>query len=280
MNNYLDLLEDVLTNGATSPNRTGVSARRVFGRHLEFDLAVGFPLVTTRRIDFDSMVAELLFFLSGETNLKYLAPVAHKWWKPWADSEGNLGPIYGHQWRNFGGEYKNVHGGGEIPNRGAVGVDQYSNLIEQLKTDPTGRRHVVTLWNPKDLPHQSLPCCHGTTIQFFATGRRLSCHMHQRSADVFLGLPVNIASYALLLTIVARATRLRAGKLTISLGDTHLYENHLVQANTQLRRRECRASEPDLFLGARVTDIANLNAEDIRIENYDPMPHIPAKVAI
>lgn len=266
---YHSLLADVLTNGSYRLDRTGVGARSVFGRQMRFPMADGFPLVTTKKLHVKSVIVELLWFLRGDTNVKWLQDRGVSIWDEWADPDGELGPVYGKQWRSWA-----APGGGSI--------DQISQLIDSLKTNPWSRRHIVSAWNPADVGEMALPPCH-CLFQFFVEpspvgAHRLSLQLYQRSADVFLGVPFNIASYALLLAMVAQVTGLAAGDFIHTLGDAHLYENHIEQAQTQLLRTP--RPLPRLELNPAVEDLFAFTAEDIAFEGYDPHPAIKAAVAV
>jgi len=261
---YLDLLRDVLANGFDSENRTGVRARGVFGRQIRCDLADGFPLLTTKKVHFKSIAVELLWFIKGLTNVGWLQERGVTIWDEWADEDGELGPVYGKQWRRW-----------ETPD-GRV-VDQLARVVEQIRTHPESRRHVVSAWNPAEVDAMALPPCH-TLYQFHVARGRLSLQLYQRSADLFLGVPFNIASYALLLAMTAQATGLEPGEFVHTFGDAHIYENHMDQVAEQLSR-EPRAL-PRLTLNPKVSDLFAFEYEDIAIEGYDPHPRIPAPVAV
>jgi thymidylate synthase len=263
MRQYLDLLDHVLTNGARKSDRTGTGTRSVFGYQMRFDLAEGFPLVTTKKLHLRSIIHELLWFLRGETNVAYLRDNGVSIWNEWADEDGELGPVYGKQWRSWEGA------GGE--------VDQMSGVIEQIKHNPDSRRLIVSAWNVSDVPRMALPPCH-LLFQFYVAEGRLSCQLYQRSADVFLGVPFNIASYALLTMMVAQATGLQPGDFIHTLGDAHLYDNHLEQAALQLTRQP--RPLPTMRLNPAVTDLFAFQFEDFSLENYEPHPHIKAPVAV
>ncbi len=264
MRQYLDLLRDVLENGAEKSDRTGTGTRSLFGRQLRFDLTDGFPLVTTKKLHTKSIVHELLWFLRGETNIRYLKENGVSIWDEWADAEGNLGPVYGKQWRSW---------------QGADGktIDQIAWLIDEIKRNPDSRRLVVNAWNVADLPQMALAPCH-CLFQFHVAGGRLSCQLYQRSADVFLGVPFNIASYALLTHLVAQVCGLQPGDFVHSFGDVHLYNNHIEQARTQLVREPLPL--PKLKLDPDVRSIFAFRFADIAIEGYQSHPAIKAKVAV
>src|SRR5271166_278315 len=264
MQAYLDLLRTVRDHGVKRGDRTGTGTLGLFGHQLRFDLSRGFPLVTTKKLHVKSIVHELLWFLSGDTNTGYLKAHGVSIWDEWADERGNLGPIYGAQWRSWP-----AHGGGAI--------DQIAGVERSLKSDPHSRRHIVTAWNPADLSSMALAPCH-CLFQFYAAGGRLSCQLYQRSADVFLGVPFNIASYALLTLMVAQVTGLEPGEFVHTLGDAHLYLDHLEQAKLQLTRSPRRL--PKMLLNPAVTDLLAFRYEDFVLEGYDPHPHIRAKVAV
>ncbi len=266
---YLDLLREVLETGVDRADRTGVGTRGVFGRQMRFDLSAGFPLLTTKRVHFKSVVLELLWFLQGSTNVRWLQERGCTIWDEWADADGELGPVYGRQWRSWA-----------TPDGGSI--DQIARLVEGLKTNPYGRRHVVSAWNPADVDDMALPPCH-CLFQFHVTPvdggpGRLSCQLYQRSADIFLGVPFNIASYALLTHMVAQVTGLEVGDFVHTLGDSHLYLNHLEQAELQLSRQPRAA--PRLRLNPAVTDLFAFAAEDVALDGYDPHPAIKAPVAV
>lgn len=263
MKQYLELLKDVYENGEERPDRTGTGVKTVFGRQIRIDLNEGFPLLTTKKMAYDSMVHELLWFISGSTNYKDLPESVHKWWDKWADPDGNLGPIYGKQLR-ASGERK---------------VDQLQEVIKSIKNDPYSRRHVISLWNASDLPDQKLPCCHGTVIQFFVSNdRKLSCSTYQRSCDLYLGGAINIASYALLTHMVAEICGLEVGELIYSFGDLHLYSNHYEQAAEQLKREPLPL--PKLYLNPYIEDITQYTKDDIQIAGYKSHPAIKAPLAV
>jgi thymidylate synthase len=260
---YLDLMRHVLEHGHDKSDRTGTGTRSVFGWQARFDLAQGFPLLTTKKLHLRSIIHELLWFLAGDTNVRYLREHGVRIWDEWADADGDLGPVYGHQWRHW------PKAGGE--------VDQIAELIEGLKKNPDSRRHIVSAWNPGDVPKMKLPPCHAL-FQFYVADGRLSCQLYQRSADIFLGVPFNIASYALLTMMVAQVVDLAPGEFVHTFGDAHLYSNHLEQARTQLAR-EPRAL-PTMRLNPRVRDIFGFRFEDFTLDGYDPHPHIAAPVAV
>ena len=264
MKQYLDLLELVRDQGAEKTDRTGTGTRSIFGHQMRFDLAAGFPLVTTKKVHLKSIIYELLWFLRGETNVHWLQEHGVSIWDEWADANGELGPVYGYQWRSW-------------PTQTDGTIDQIANLIRDIKANPDSRRLIVTAWNPADVPRMALPPCH-CLFQFYVADGKLSCQLYQRSADVFLGVPFNIASYALLTMMVAQVTGLKPGDFVHSFGDTHLYSNHLEQARLQLTR-PTRAL-PVMKINPDVKDIFAFRYEDFALEGYDPHPHIKAAVAV
>jgi thymidylate synthase len=261
---YLGLLGEVLERGARKSDRTGTGTLSVFGRQLRFGLEAGFPLLTTKKLHLKSIIYELLWFLRGDTNVKWLQERGVSIWDEWADENGELGPVYGYQWRHW-----RAPGGGEI--------DQIEKLIHSIKSKPDSRRHMVTAWNPADVDRMALPPCHAL-FQFYVAGGRLSCQMYQRSADLFLGVPFNIASYALLTLMVAQVTSLSPGEFILTLGDAHLYLNHLKQAREQLSRAP--RPFPRLRLNPQVKDLAGFRYEDFTLEGYDAHPSIKAPIAV
>jgi thymidylate synthase len=264
MKPYLDLMRHVLERGASKSDRTGTGTRSVFGWQMRFDLAAGFPLLTTKKLHLKSIIHELLWFLRGETNIRYLRENGVRIWDEWAGADGELGPVYGHQWRHW-----SAPGGGEI--------DQIASLVESLKKNPDSRRHVVTAWNPADVARMALPPCHAL-FQFHVADGRLSCQLYQRSADIFLGVPFNVASYALLTMMLAQVCGYRAGDFVHTLGDAHLYDNHLEQARLQLLRAP--RALPTMRIAPDARDIFAFRFEDFTLEGYDPHPHIAAPVAV
>lgn len=275
---YAFLLRRILNNGSDRDDRTGVGTRAVFGHTMEFDLALGFPLLTTKKLHWKSIVAELLWMLSGSTNINDLDATI---WDEWADEAGNLGPVYGHQLRNWTGIKTRIAAehGLTYFERTPVVVDQLTTVIDGIKTDPFGRRHIISLWHPGDVPNMALPPCHGLVIQFFVTADgRLDCQMYQRSADAFLGVPFNVASYALLTMMVAQVTGYRPGRLIWVGGDCHLYSNHFEQARLQLTRKPYLA--PTVVLDPSITNIEDFRPEHIRLTHYEAWPSIKAEVAV
>ncbi len=264
MRQYLDLLQDILDNGTVKTDRTGTGTRSVFGRQMRFDLADGFPLLTTKKLHLKSIIHELLWFLNGDTNVKYLQENGVRIWNEWADADGNLGHIYGYQWRSW-------------PDYRGGSIDQIKEAVEQIRHNPDSRRIIVSAWNVADLPNMNLPPCHAF-FQFYVADGRLSLQLYQRSADTFLGVPFNIASYALLLQMVAQVCGLKAGDFVHTLGDTHIYLDHLDQAHMQLQREPRQL--PRMVINPDVKDIFSFRYEDFRLEGYDPHPHIPAKVSV
>ncbi len=261
---YLDLMRQVLEQGVERGDRTGVGTRSLFGHQMRFDLSRGFPLVTTKKLHLRSIVHELLWFLRGDTNIAYLKENGVSIWDEWADANGDLGPVYGYQWRSW-------------PDPRGGHVDQIAKLLEQLRTNPSSRRLIVSAWNPALVDEMALPPCH-CLFQFYVAEGRLSCQLYQRSADIFLGVPFNIASYALLTMMIAQVTGLEPGDFVHTLGDAHLYLNHLEQAELQLSRTPRPA--PRLVLDPGVDDLFAFRFEHIAIECYDPHPHIKAEVAV
>ncbi len=261
---YLDLLAQVLEHGAKKSDRTGTGTLSVFGRQLRFGLADDFPLLTTKKLHLKSIILELLWFLRGDTNVKWLQERGVSIWNEWADENGELGPVYGYQWRHW-----RTPDGREI--------DQLANVIESIRQKPDSRRHIVSAWNPADVERMALPPCHAL-FQFYVAGGKHSCQMYQRSADLFLGVPFNIASYALLTRMVAQVTGLQAGEFVLTLGDAHLYVNHLEQAREQLSR--AARPFPRIRLNPQVQDLFAFNYEDFTLEGYEPHPAIKAPIAV
>jgi thymidylate synthase len=261
---YLQLLRDILENGAEQDDRTGVGTRSVFGRQLRCDLSKGFPLLTTKKVHFKSIAIELLWFLRGETNVRWLQERGVKIWDEWADENGDLGPVYGKQWRRWEGP-------------DGTEIDQLSNILEQIRSNPASRRLIVSGWNPADVPNMALPPCH-TLYQFNIANGKLSCQLYQRSADMFLGVPFNIASYALLTAMVAKVCGLEPGEYIHTFGDAHIYSNHMDQVSEQLARTP--RALPTLKLNPEANDLFHFEYEDIILEGYDPHPRISAPVAV
>lgn len=264
MQQYHDLLQHILDNGAQKGDRTGTGTISVFGYQSRYDLSEGFPLVTTKKLHLRSIIHELLWFLSGDTNIKYLKENGVKIWDEWADEEGNLGPVYGSQWRSW-------------PTADGRHIDQITNIINQIKKTPNSRRIIVNAWNVAEIENMALPPCHAF-FQFYVADGKLSCQLYQRSADTFLGVPFNIASYALLTMMVAQVCNLKPGDFIHTLGDAHLYSNHIDQARLQLSR-DIRTL-PTMRINPEVTDLFDFKFEDFTLENYDPHPHIKAAVAV
>ena len=264
MQQYLDLMKHVLENGAIKEDRTGTGTRSVFGHQMRFDLSQGFPLVTTKKCHLRSIIHELLWFLKGETNIKYLKENGVSIWDEWADENGDLGPVYGHQWRSWG-----TSDGHKI--------DQITNVIDRIKTNPDDRRMIVCSWNVGEIGKMALPPCH-CFFQFYVADGKLSCQLYQRSADIFLGVPFNIASYALLTMMVAQVTGLKPGEFIHTLGDAHLYSNHIEQAQLQLSRTPFKL--PEMHLNPHVKNIFDFKFEDFELVGYEAHPHIKAPVAV
>jgi thymidylate synthase len=264
MQQYLDLLRHILDNGARQNDRTGVGTLSVFGHQLRFDLTRGFPLLTTKKLHLKSIVHELIWFLQGDVNVGYLNRNGVTIWDEWADEQGNLGPIYGRQWRSW-------------PTPDGRHVDQIAEVTESLKTNPASRRHIVSAWNVGEIGQMALPPCH-CLFQFYVADGKLSCQLYQRSADVFLGVPFNIASYALLTLMMAQVTGLRPGEFIHTFGDAHLYLNHLEQAELQLERKP--RGLPKLEINPDVRSLFDFVYEDFRLTGYEPHPHIKAQVAV
>jgi len=264
MKQYLNLMQHILDNGVEKNDRTGTGTISIFGYQMRFNLAEGFPLVTTKKLHLRSIIHELLWFLQGDTNIKYLKDNRVRIWDEWADEEGNLGPIYGHQWRSW-------------PTPNGEQIDQIAQVIEDIKANPDSRRLIVSAWNVADIPNMALPPCHAF-FQFYVAQGRLSCQLYQRSADVFLGVPFNIASYALLTLMIAQVCHLQPGEFIHTFGDTHLYSNHLEQARLQLQRQP--RSLPKMAINPEVKDIFGFSYEDFTLTGYDPHPHIKAEVAV
>lgn len=264
MKQYLDLLDRILTEGTRKEDRTGTGTISVFGHQMRFNLEDGFPLLTTKKLHLKSIIYELLWFLQGNTNVKYLQEHGVRIWNEWADENGELGPVYGHQWRSW-------------PNYEGGVIDQISNVVEQIKTNPDSRRLIVSAWNVAEVDSMALPPCH-TLFQFYVADGKLSLQLYQRSADTFLGVPFNIASYALLLQMMAQVTGLRPGEFVHTTGDTHVYTNHLEQVKLQLTRTP--RDLPVMRINPEVKSIFDFQYEDFVLENYDPWPHIAGKVSV
>ncbi|RRQ45717.1 thymidylate synthase [Chryseobacterium sp. SC28] len=264
MQNYLELLQHILDNGTDKTDRTGTGTRSVFGYQLRYDLSKGFPLVTTKKVHLKSIIYELLWFIKGDTNTKYLTDNGVSIWNEWADENGDLGPVYGAQWRSWKGADGKV-------------VDQLSEVIEQIKKNPDSRRLIVSAWNVAEIPNMALAPCHAL-FQFYVADGKLSLQLYQRSADVFLGVPFNIASYALLLMMVAQVTGLEVGDYVHTFGDVHIYNNHFEQVRKQLSREP--RPLPTMKLNTEIKNIFDFDFEDFTLENYDPHPGIKAPVAI
>jgi thymidylate synthase len=264
MKQYHDLLQLILDKGTVKRDRTGVGTKSIFGHQMRFDLAEGFPLVTTKKLHVKSIIHELLWFLAGDTNVRYLQQNGVRIWNEWADADGDLGPVYGHQWRSW-----------PTPDGGSV--DQIADVVNQIRRNPDSRRLIVSAWNVADIGKMKLPPCH-CLFQFYVADGRLSCQLYQRSADVFLGVPFNIASYALLTMMMAQVTGLRPGEFVHTFGDAHLYLNHVEQALTQLARPP--RPLPRIEINPAVKDIFGFRYDDFQLVGYDPHPHIAAAVAV
>jgi len=275
MKAYLDLLRNVMNNGVQRGDRTGTGTKSIFGCQIRFNLEDGFPLVTTKKVHLKSIIHELLWFIAGDTNVKYLQDNGVKIWNEWADENGDLGPVYGHQWRNFGTNriFTFVDQRSENDN----GVDQMERLIDGLKKNPNSRRHIMSAWNPVDIDRMALPPCHVLT-QFYVHEGKLSCQLYQRSADLLLGVPFNIASYALLLTMIAQVCNLKPHEFIHTFGDAHIYSNHVDQVNLQLSR-ETREL-PTMTVNPDVKSIFDFKYEDFKLTNYKPHPRIRAPIAV
>lgn len=261
MRQYLDLLQDIMENGVDKMDRTGVGTRSVFGRQMRFDLSKGFPLVTTKKVHLKSIIHELLWFIKGDTNIKYLQDNGVRIWNEWADENGNLGPVYGAQWRNWNND----------------GIDQLGDVIERIKTKPNDRRLIVTAWNPSQIGQMKLPPCH-MMFQFYVANGKLSCMLYQRSCDMFLGVPFNIASYALLTMMIAQVCGLKPGEFIHTLGDTHIYHNHFEQVRTQLSRTPLPL--PTMKINPNIKDINDFKYEDFELIGYESYDTIKAPVAV
>ena len=264
MQQYLNLLDRILTEGTKKSDRTGTGTISIFGNQMRFDMSKGFPLLTTKKLHLKSIIYELLWFLQGDTNVKYLQDHGVRIWNEWADENGELGPIYGHQWRSW-------------PGHNGEPIDQIKKVVEQIKNTPDSRRRIVSAWNVADIDDMKLPPCH-CFFQFYVADGKLSLQLYQRSADTFLGVPFNIASYALLLLMVAQVTGLEPGDFIHTTGDTHLYLNHIEQARLQLTRTP--RPLPQMKLNPDVKDLFSFRFEDFQLEGYDPWPHIAAQVSV
>ncbi len=264
MKQYLDLLDRILREGVKKDDRTGTGTLSVFGHQMRFDLQQGFPLLTTKKLHLKSIIYELLWFLQGSTNVKYLQEHGVRIWNEWADADGELGPVYGHQWRSW-------------PDYDGGSIDQIKMVLDQIRHNPDSRRMIVSAWNVAEVNQMALPPCH-TMFQFYVAGGRLSLQLYQRSADTFLGVPFNIASYALLCMMMAQVCGLQPGEFIHTTGDTHLYLNHLEQARLQLARQP--RPLPTMRINPEVKDLFAFRYEDFQLENYDPWPHIKAEVSV
>ncbi|ACX95744.1 thymidylate synthase [Halothiobacillus neapolitanus] len=264
MKQYLDLLQKVMEQGVDRGDRTGTGTRSLFGYQMRFDLEAGFPALTTKKLHLRSIIHELLWFIQGDTNIRYLQENGVRIWDEWADAEGNLGPVYGKQWRSWA-----------TPDGRTI--DQLSQVIHDIKTTPESRRLIVTAWNPADVPNMALPPCH-LLFQFYVADGKLSCQLYQRSADIFLGVPFNIASYALLTLMIAQVTGLKPGEFVHTLGDAHIYHNHFEQARTQLERTPGKL--PTMKINPERRSIESFVFDDFVLEDYAPLPHIAAPVAV
>ncbi len=264
MRQYLDLMQHILDSGVEKTDRTGTGTKSVFGYQMRFDLSEGFPLLTTKKLHLRSIIYELLWFLKGETNIQYLKENGVSIWDEWADGEGNLGPVYGSQWRSW-------------PASDGRSIDQITQAVDQIKNNPDSRRIIVSAWNVGQLHEMALPPCHAF-FQFYIADGKLSCQLYQRSADVFLGVPFNIASYALLLRMMAQVCNLEAGEFVHTLGDAHLYSNHMEQTELQLRRET--GPLPQMIINPAVKDILQFKFDDFELVNYHPQSHIKAPVAV
>lgn len=264
MKQYLDLLQKVMEHGVDRGDRTGTGTRSLFGHQMRFDLEAGFPALTTKKLHLRSIIHELLWFIQGDTNIRYLQENGVRIWDEWADAEGNLGPVYGKQWRSW-----------TTPDGRTI--DQLSQVIHDIKTNPESRRLIVTAWNPADVPNMALPPCH-LLFQFYVANGKLSCQLYQRSADIFLGVPFNIASYALLTLMIAQVTDLTPGEFVHTLGDAHIYHNHFEQARTQLERTPGKL--PTMRINPERRSIESFVFDDFVLEDYAPLPHIAAPVAV
>lgn len=264
MKQYLELLDHVLKNGTDKEDRTGTGTRSVFGHQMRFDLSKGFPVLTTKKLHLKSIIHELLWFITGDTNIKYLKENGVRIWDEWADENGDLGPVYGHQWRSW-------------PNPAGGTIDQFKNTIEMIKSNPDSRRLIVSAWNPSEIDKMALPPCH-SLFQFYVANGKLSCQLYQRSADIFLGVPFNIASYALLTMMVAQCSGLEVGDFIHTFGDAHIYKNHFEQAELQLTRTP--KDLPAMKINPEIKDIFSFKFEDFELINYEADPHIKAAVSV
>ena len=264
MQQYLDLLQHILDHGTDKSDRTGTGTRSIFGHQMRFDLGLGFPVLTTKKLHLRSIIIELLWFLSGDTNIAWLKQNGVSIWDDWADENGDLGPVYGHQWRSW-----------PTPEGGTI--DQIGKLVQQIRSNPDSRRHIVSAWNVAEVDNMALPPCH-SLFQFYVADGRLSCQLYQRSADVFLGVPFNIASYALLTLMVAQVCELEPGDFVHTFGDAHLYSNHFEQAREQLSRTP--GALPAISINPEIDDIFGFDYQDFELVGYDPQPHIAAPVAV
>jgi thymidylate synthase len=264
MKQYLDLLDHVMSNGTRKSDRTGTGTISVFGYQMRFNLEEGFPLMTTKKLHLKSIIHELLWFISGDTNTRYLTDNGVRIWDEWADKDGNLGPVYGSQWRSW-------------PAGGGKKIDQLSAVIDSIKKSPDSRRHIVNAWNVGELDKMALPPCH-ILFQFYVAEGRLSCQLYQRSADIFLGVPFNIASYALLTMMMARSTGLKPGDFVHTLGDAHIYLNHVEQVKLQLARKPFKL--PEMIINPEVNDIFNFRYEDFKLVDYVAHPHIKGEISV
>lgn len=264
MQAYLDLLSHIIENGVDKPDRTGTGVRSVFGHQMRFNLAAGFPMVTTKKLHLRSIIHELLWFLKGDTNIAYLKENGVRIWDDWADENGDLGPVYGYQWRSW-------------PAPNGEKIDQIANLIQMIKTNPNSRRLIVSAWNPALVDQMALPPCH-SLFQFYVANGKLSCQLYQRSADTFLGVPFNIASYSLLTLMVAQVCGLEPGDFVHTFGDAHIYSNHFEQVQEQLSRQP--KALPQMLLNPEIKDIFNFRFEDFELKNYTHHPHIKAPIAV
>jgi thymidylate synthase len=264
MKQYLDLLNHVLTSGVEKSDRTGTGTISIFGHQSRFDLSEGFPVLTTKKLHLKSIIHELLWFLTGNTNIKYLKENSVRIWDEWADADGNLGPVYGYQWRSW-------------PSPDGRHIDQISQLIESLKNNPDSRRHIISAWNVGQIDQMNLPPCH-ILVQFYIANGKLSCQLYQRSADIFLGVPFNIASYSLLTLMIAQVCGLQPGEFIHTLGDAHIYLNHMEQVKLQLTREPLQL--PIMKINPEVKDIFDFKYSDFELVGYEAHPHIPGKVAV